>query len=206
MKKVRQAVNAMMLFLLCTTLLCSTALADTGEYTGIFPDVPVDAEYAEAVETLHELGIFAGDSNGNFNPDSTITRAEASTVICRLMGVETEAKAMKNVVFTDVPTSHWAVGYVAKASELGIISGYGNGKFGPSDPVTQEQMVKMLVCAWGYERDAIKNCGWPSGYVVTAEELGIIETADGISNSVAPRSLVAEWCYNILYIDCFVEG
>ena len=167
---------------------------------GPFPDVPEDAGYAEAVEALAELGVLQGDSTGNFNPDSTITRAEVAAVICRLLGVEETAKTLTNSIFSDVPSSHWAIGYVAEAAEIGIISGYGDGKFGPSDPVTQQQIIKMLICAWGYDADAERLGGWATGYAKVAEELGIIESANSISSAEASRSLVAEWIYNILYV------
>ena len=202
MKSVRKMSRAGIVMLLCLSMLCCVASADTW----VFPDVPDGAPYEEAVLTLAELGVITGDNYGNFNPDKTITRAEAATIICRLLGAEYEAKAMTKVVFSDVPAKHWAVGYVAKAVELGIISGYGNGKFGPADPVTQEQMVKMLVCAWGYGDYALELGGWPRGYVAVAEELGMIESAEGISSAQAKRSLVAEWCYNILFLDTYVEG
>ncbi len=163
-----------------------------------FPDVPSGASYAEAVRALNELGIITGDERGYFNPNKTITRAEAATIICRLMGVEDEAKAMKNQVFTDVPSDHWAVGYVAKAVELGIVNGYGNGKFGPSDSVTYEQMVKMLVCACGLEEDASEAGGWPNGYIKTANAMGMTESITHTQKAPVNRSVVAQLVYNII--------
>lgn len=192
-KKILSAVLAAALLLLHSV----TAFAAGGT---IFQDVPEDASYAEAVATLADLGILQGDNAGNFNPDSTITRAEAAAIICRLLGVEEEANALTDSQFSDVPSNHWSVGYVAKAAELGIIGGYGNGTFGPADPVTQQQVIKMLVCAWGYEKNAASLGGWPEGYVQVAEDLGLIENSAGISSAAASRSLVAEWAYNILYV------
>lgn len=182
------------LFLL--TLICNTAYADT---VGAFPDVPEDADYAEAVEVLADLGIFTGDDKGNFKPNNTITRAECAAIICRMLGVEDEAKAMKNQVFPDVPASFWGAGYIAKAAELGIIGGYGNGKFGPNDSVTQVQVVKMLVCAIGLGDQAMEEGGWPNGYVKIASEYGIIEPLDIHIDDVAPRWMIAILVYNALY-------
>lgn len=163
-----------------------------------FPDVPPDASYAEAVNLLADLGIVVGDGAGNYNPNATISRAETAAIICRMLGAEDEAKAIKTTVFNDVPANHWAVGYVAKAAELGIIDGYGNGNFGPSDPVTYEQMVKMLICAWGYEEEAQAKGGWPQGYWSTADTLGILGGVSAISTSAATRSMVAVLCCNTL--------
>lgn len=197
MKLLRRITQGIAVFALCGALLCGNAFADVTNTP--FPDVPVDADYAEAVATLAELGIFKGDNAGNFNPDESISRAEAATVICRMLGVAEEAKQLTNVVFTDVPATHWAVGYVSKAAELGIIGGYGNGKFGPSDPVTYVQIVKMLVCATGYESFAMENGGWPQGYLSVAMGLGLINEVPVSYNNAIPRSMVAILVYRAMY-------
>ena len=93
--------------------------------------------------------------------------------------------------FGDVPASHWAAGYVAFASDRGIINGYGNGMFGPTDPVTYEQMAKMLVCAWGYGDMAEERGGYPDGYLDMALELGILDDPALEGTSPAPRWAVA---------------
>lgn len=50
------------------------------------PDVPKDTEYADAVYLLYRAGVLTGsDSNGTFNPQSTITRAEAAAIITRIV-------------------------------------------------------------------------------------------------------------------------
>lgn len=203
MKKLCRLTKTGLVLTLCLCMLCGTAKASDTSKT--FPDVPAGAPYEEAVGVLAELGIIKGDDYGNFNPDNTITRAEAATIICRMLCVEEEAKAIKREVFSDVSISHWAVGYIAKAAEIGIINGYGNGNFGPNDPVAQDQIIKMLVCAWGYGQYAKELGGWPTGYITVAEELGIIESADEISGIQAKRSDVAMWSYNTLYVDSYVE-
>lgn len=192
MKKVSRVLA---LILVCSLLLCGAVNA-----TGSFPDVPEAASYYEAVEFLAELKIFGGDDKGNFNPNNSITRAEAAAVVCRLLGIEAEAKTIKKSAFKDVSNSHWACGYIAKAAELGIVGGYGNGKFGPSDTLTKEQIVKMLVCAWGFGDEAGNYGGWPKGYAKVAENYGIVENMDTVSNAPASRAQVAEWIYNLLNV------
>lgn len=196
---------------LCISTLCGTAMADvvnandedsfTNETQVVtsFPDVPASAPYAEAVSTLHEYGIINGDNKGNFNPNSSVTRAEAAAIICRLLGMEEEAKQARTTSFTDVPTNHWANGYVAKAAEQGIINGYGNGKFGPSDSVTYAQMIKMLVCAGGMGQQAEIEGGYPSGYILVAENTGITTGVSYTAGDPAPRHAVALLIYNSMF-------
>jgi len=181
---------------MCAIGLFTNAFADVSETTGVFPDVPPGAKYAEAVEVLHEMGIFNGDGNGNFNPDKTISRAETAAILCRMMGAEEDAKTMTSSPFTDVPSTHWAVGYIAKAAEAGIISGYSNGEFKPSNPVTYQQILKMLVCAWGWGGLAEEAGGWPNGYIQVANESGYTEGITHNPKDAASRSTVAQLIYN----------
>ena len=162
-----------------------------------FPDVDDNAEYAWAADLTKEMGLFVGDSNGNFNPYNGITRAEFATVVCRLMGGEAAAKAIKTSVFDDVSTSHWASGCIAWAAENEIVGGYGDGNFGPSDVVTYEQAVKMLVCAIGYSDRAIDAGGWPYGYVAIADNLGILDRVENTFGDSITRANVAVLVGNI---------
>lgn len=51
------------------------------------PDLPPNPATREAVLLLYESGILAGNPDGRFNPDSTITRAEAAAILARLTDV-----------------------------------------------------------------------------------------------------------------------
>ena len=104
-------------------------------------DVPGDAWYAQAVENLTEQGIMVGVGNGKFSPDSTFTRAQLATVLYRLAG--TPAVTGEDE-FTDTRSGQWYSDAVTWAASEGVVQGYGKGRFGPMDPVTQEQMAVML--------------------------------------------------------------
>lgn len=169
---------------------------DELDFISPFPDVPSSADYVEAVARLADMGIFTGDEKGNFNPDANITRAETATIICRLMGVENEAKANHRQVYDDVPTTHWASGYIAQATELGVFNGDGTGNFRPGDNVTYQEMIKMLVCMVGYEKEAQVAGGWPNGYVKVAADLGITSGIRFSQTAKVPRCTVARMIFN----------
>lgn len=162
-----------------------------------YNDVDADADYAGAVELLSALDIIKGDDLGNFNPDNTITRAEFAAIVCRAKGLENAAEGAKGATaFVDVAADHWAAGYINLATQNGIINGYGDGNFGPEDKVTYEQAVKMLVCALGFEPMAANKGGYPTGYLVVANQYGITK---GVKATVeAPRKTVAQLVYNAL--------
>lgn len=168
------------------------------DFINPFPDVPNDADYLEAVAYLTDTGIITGDGNGNFNPNAAITRAEVSAIVCRLMGVESEAKSIHHQVYDDVDSANWAAGYITKATELGVFNGDGTGNFRPTDNVTYEQIIKILVCACGYESEAQRNGGWPNGYVGVAADLGITSGVRFSQTANAPRSAVAQLIYNLV--------
>ena len=60
--------------------------------------------------------------------------------------------------FTDVPVTHWAYTAVEKASEAGLMNGYGGTLFGQNDPITRGQMVQILYNYYG------EDCGTNSGF------------------------------------------
>ena len=108
--------------------------------TKTFPDVPANAWYATAVNTLASLGMVSGDANGNYRPNDPITRAEFC-VIALAFAYEPD-----NAVcyFSDVSRSDWFYTYVAQAASYGWIGGYTNGNFGPNDRITRAQVTTIV--------------------------------------------------------------
>lgn len=164
-----------------------------------FPDVDGYEEFAEAVAYVNEAGIMVGDNKGNFNPYNTVTRAEMATIICRMLNQTTGLKASND--FSDVPTSHWANTYVSKAVELGIVNGYGGGRFGPSDNVTYEQAVTMVVRAIGSADAAAELGGYPDGFIAFAEDAELTagihaEKGDPLSRADIAMIIYAYYCNN----------
>ena len=108
--------------------------------TKTFSDVPADAWYATAVNTLASLGMVSGDPEGTFRPNDPITRAEFC-VIALAFAYEPD-----NAVcyFGDVSRSDWFYTYVAQAASYGWIGGYTNGNFGPNDQITRAQVTTIV--------------------------------------------------------------
>ena len=103
-----------------------------------FSDVPSDAWYTEAVNTLAALGIIGG-SNGKFRPNDPITRAEFVAIAMRFAGTVRGAKAS----FSDVSRDAWYYESIANAVEYGWIGGYTDGTFRPNKPITRAEVVSI---------------------------------------------------------------
>ncbi len=164
----------------------------------LYPDVDDNASYVEAVETLNALGIMIGDDKGNFNPEASITRAETAAIVTRMKALGEAASAAGGTNFSDVPADHWAAGYINLAEQSKIINGYGDGTFGPSDAVTYEQVIKMIVAALGYTPEADTKGGYPSGYMIIASREEITKGVSVTAGAEAPRSAVARLVFNAL--------
>lgn len=167
-------------------------------FAASFPDVDDSAAYADAVEYVSDIGLMVGDGNGNFNPDQAVTRAEMAALVCRMLE-ETEDLQTSNE-FSDVPETHWANGYIARAAELGIVNGYGDGRFGPSDTVTYEQALAMVINALGGQIEADIVGGYPDGYIIVAEDFGIAAGLTAIKGDTMTRAEIAIILENSLNI------
>ena len=106
-----------------------------------FVDVPAGAWYGEAVQYVYENGLMSGTGDGRFSPEVTTSRAMIVTILYRQAG---SPAVTGGAAFTDVADGTWYTDAVAWASANGIVSGYGEGKFGPNDPITREQMAAIL--------------------------------------------------------------
>lgn len=150
---------------------------------------------------LNQNGIIVGDPDGDLREGDEITRAEFAAVLCRAMGCEDEMEnddlKQKNY-FPDVPAEHWAAGYVNFAYENGAISGFLDGNFYPEQKVTNEQVIKMLIGAWGYSDEAEKNGGYPNGYMKVAKEHGVLDTIEFNYKNASKRWVASVFVYGVL--------
>ena len=113
-----------------------------------FIDVAPGVWYDEAVQYVYENSLMSGTGEGRFSPDVTTSRAMIVTILYRLEG---SPAVNGGAAFTDVEAGTWYTDAVAWASANGIVSGYGEGKFGPNDPITREQMAAILYRYAGYK-------------------------------------------------------
>ena len=153
----------------------------TANAAGGFADVRPDAWYTEAITYCVDNGWMQGTSALYFEPEAEMRRAMLTAVLHRVSGAETGAVTTG---FTDVAADSWYSSSVTWALESGLITGYGDGRFGPDDALTREQLVTLL---WRYAgspapagdaagfTDGPEIAGWAAQAVAWAVEAGLIE-------------------------------
>lgn len=105
-----------------------------------FTDVPADAWYAEAVNTLASLGVIKGIGDDQFAPNRTITRAEFTVIAMRFANVSADVTNP----FTDIATNDWYYTAVTSAVSYGWINGYSDGSFRPQATITRAEVVTIV--------------------------------------------------------------
>ena len=93
-----------------------------------------------AINGLAMRGMISGRDQYTFDPNANITRAEYCQI---LMGAINALNAKGESTFADVASTAWYYNAVSVASQLGIVSGYGDGNFGPNDLITRQDMALM---------------------------------------------------------------
>ena len=163
-----------------------------------------DISNVTAATILQEIGVMLGDDKGNFGPDLIVTRGQMAIIVCKLLyGDKLNVSQFEgSSQYADVPVGHYANGYVNLASSLGIINGYGNGYFGPSDPVTTAQAALMLGKALGYYQHNELTGDWSQDALTAITLATRLTMFEGIvpptANEGLTRDNVAVMSFNTL--------
>ena len=127
----------------------ATVLASAADHSATcrskaMTDVDKNAWYHEAVDYALAGGIMSGYNATTFGPNDTLSRA---MVVQVLYNKEGQPAISGKHDFTDVPADQWFNNAVTWGTQNGVMGGYGDGKFGPNDSVTIEQIAVIL---WNY--------------------------------------------------------
>ncbi|HEY9060186.1 MAG TPA: S-layer homology domain-containing protein [Pseudobacteroides sp.] len=152
-----------------------------------------DVENHWSKVAINDMGsrlVIDGVGQEVFEPDSYTTRAEFTAIVVRALGIM-KLGAGKDV-FSDVTKELKYYDAISIAYKYGIVSGYGNGKFGTLDIITREQAFTMLARAMkltkinvGFKlgevesilekfEDWAKNADWAKESVAACIKAGII--------------------------------
>ena len=164
----------------------------------VFGVVSASSDAREAATKLNSLGLFNGvginaQGDPEFALDRTPTRAEAVTMLVRLIGKETEALSNSSPLpFTDVP--EWAIPYVSFAYRSNLALGVNEETFSSNRAVTASEYITFILSALGYTSGA--DFEWDKAWILS-DEIGITggryndETAEFLRGDIAVISFNA---------------
>lgn len=168
-----------------------------------FTDVPEDSWYYDGVYYAVTGNLFNGTSENTFSPLMTMQRGMLTTVLHRFAGAPLVEYTN---IFSDVPAGTWYSDGTVWAGLNGVVSGAGDGRFLPGDPVARQQIAVILynyagtigcdTTARGYLdafTDQASIASWAREAVSWAVAVGILRGSDGkvMPTNSASRAEVA---------------
>ncbi|MGD2182258.1 DUF3370 family protein [Lusitaniella coriacea] len=112
-----------------------------------FPDV--QNHWAKAcIQEMTPRNLVTGYPDGNFRPQSTITRAEFAVLM--LNGFPNAPIKRGSITFKDVSQDHWANSAIQRAYQRAFFTGYPGRIFQPNQPIPRVQAIAVLSDAMGY--------------------------------------------------------
>lgn len=189
----KKAVALLLVLSLVLGLLPATAMA-TGRMP--FTDVKETDWFYDAVQYVYEKDMMNGTGESTFSPDITTTRGMIVTILYRLEGLP----SVEGENFTDVSADQYYSDAVAWASANNIVNGYGDGTFGPNDPITREQLAAILYRYMQYKGYATEATGdiseFTDGSQVSSYAVEAMNWAVGVglisgvgNNTLAPKDI-----------------
>ncbi|SDX08365.1 glycosyl hydrolase 53 family protein [Paenibacillus sp. CF384] len=172
-----------------------------------------------AYKTIRQLAAkqaMNGTVQGRFEPSRTITRAEFAALLVKALKLQLTDAATSSaaVSFTDVPAEAWFAPYVAKAAQVGVITGRSAESFDPNNPITREEMAVLTMRAYEVLNasptkvesaepfaDQTDVSAWAATAIDQASALGLIQgqTAGKFApQAPATRAEAAQVIWNVL--------
>lgn len=157
-----------------------------------FNDVSANEPGQVYITYLNQRGIIKGFPDGSYHPGETLTRAQAAVVIVKAAGLKT--LVVNNSSFKDLPTSHWAAGYINAAEAAGYLAGFTDGSFHPEESLTRAQGISLIMRLCSQKEKAplpvlqdMSSSHWAAADIGTALVLQMLETPkDG--NQIYPEA------------------
>lgn len=138
----------------------------------------------EHILSVYEKGWMIGARDNYFEPNRGLTRAEAATLLVRVLGLENTSANV--AYFKDIPVNHWAIKDIEIAVGHGIMEGLGNQRFAPDASLTREEMSTLLsrllnIAPSNKHKNHFKDVDsskWSYPYIVAMAEENIFEGFD----------------------------
>jgi hypothetical protein len=175
-------------------------------YVNPFSDVQLADLMGMAAYDLSQRGVLRGYPDGTFKPNKAINRAETLKILL----LARDGQKFSNVAtstFTDIDSGAWYAPYILKATNEGVVRGYNDGLFRPSNTVTTAEFLKMIALTFGLEEnlghdfDDVPPDAWYAKYAGLASRYKLFtesRSQELLPNKTLTRREVAIALYHFL--------
>ncbi|MBQ8509039.1 MAG: S-layer homology domain-containing protein [Clostridia bacterium] len=175
----------------------AAGMMSTGIAAKSYDDVASTDDFAEQIGILSDIGVIKGTSETEFSPEDSVTREQMALLLFRLMIGKDSAGTLNTTAFTDLydETYHGAISW---ANASGYIIGTSDTTFEPTEGITLQDAMTMLVRALGHSSLQM-NAGYPWTYIDAAVKLGLDDGLEDLRyTKELTRAEVAGMLYNAL--------
>jgi len=162
----------------------------------VFPDVKSSHPHYEAINYLQENGIIAGNPDGSYRAESSISRAAFTKIIVETYFGRSLAESceVSNLDFSDVPGDAWFAPYVCVAKIEGLIEGYPDNTFRPGDGINVAEASKIISA---HRKGTRVGTPWYRPYIEDLAEEGSLPEEITAVEQLLNRGMMAEIIYRL---------
>ncbi|MBD3270066.1 hypothetical protein GF376_00910 [Candidatus Peregrinibacteria bacterium] len=179
-----------------------------------FRDVSIYSPFCKAIELMSAENIFDGYSDGTFRPYKAINRAETTKVVTLALGYDVNTGGFYGKQFVDTLPNAWYAPYLDTALDNGIIHGYPDGTFRPSNTINRVELLKIFLEAHnvGFSRCSTQpysdtpinaDTDWYMPYACYAKQNGLM---GGYGNNLFPAQAMTRGDVADLFYDFEQKG
>jgi hypothetical protein len=156
------------------------------------------SRYPEAITFLHERDVLNGYEDGTFRPAKSVTRAELTVLV---MLEHTNRIFAPQSCFADVAVADWFSPYVCGARELGLITGYSDNRFAPTETVSYAEAITLITSAFALPvESAAKGEPWFLPYQKTAHHFTLMPVTSYNPREALTREGMAQLLYRAIVV------
>lgn len=182
--------NKILSVILCLSVILSSGAAFAAQEDSI------------SFETKVMRGLFVVDSDFETNPDDEVMRGDFVRILMDMINAQGESK-LRVGGFKDLSTGASYSNAVIHAANMGYISGYGDGTFRASNPITPTEAVTMILKIAGYDMAAATSGGYSDGYLSLARSQNLLKGVSANINSPLTKRDVATLLYNAMSVEVY---
>lgn len=180
-----------------------------------FSDIDQDYWASPFIEGLRKNDVVTGFVDGNFAPDSPVSRSQFAAQLYRASQKYEEFAKAENapaLSYTDIPASHPQADAIGLAAKTGFMSGYPEGDFRPNDKVSKLEVLVALTSGLdlkvpdnpedvlrNYYGDASDIPAWAVPKMAAATDAGLVVNYNDLRSLNSSRSATRAEAAAMLY-------